>query len=83
MEDAWLPPNSVHEIILALNNLQVAYFELYCWDWTPIVLMRVAINLDFFSLCKPESTRIHVFEDFINQVCCILTKFRKLPSTFY
>ena len=31
-------------------------------------LFSVAINLDFFSICKPEAMRVHVFEDFVNQV---------------
>ena len=31
-------------------------------------LFLVAINLDFFSVCQPEATRVCIFEDFINQV---------------
>ena len=61
-------PTSIHEIILAMSNMSAAYFQCFPWDYTLLVLMLVAINLNFFSLIKNEQTRVQVFEDFINQV---------------
>ena len=40
-------PSNVHEIILRLNNLSAAYYELYYWDYTPLVLMRGMVIMEY------------------------------------
>ena len=83
MKVNYLSPTSVQEIILALNNMHAAFFQIFPWDWTPLVLMRVAINLDFFSLVKNEVTRVKIFEDFINQVLKENAEgYRRPPKTY-
>ena len=83
MESKYESPTSVHEIILALNNMHAAFFQIFPWDWTPLVLMRVCINLDFFSLVKSETTRVKIFEDFINQVLRENAEgYRRPPKTY-
>ena len=62
------PPTNVTEIIMALQNLDCAYYQLYPWDWTPKVLSRVALTMNNFSQCKDPRVRVTVFEDFINDV---------------
>ena len=44
----YFDPTNIHEMIMAIQNLAAVYFQLWPWDYTPLVMMRVALRL----LCR-------------------------------
>ena len=61
-------PSNIHEMIMCIMNMMCVYFVLWPMDYTPIVIMRVALEFDFFSVCKDQKMRVKIFDKFITQV---------------
>ena len=61
-------PETVGEIIEAIMNYQAALFQTFPYDYTGLVLMRVAQEYDFFSLVEDQKKRVLVFDAFFTSV---------------
>ena len=53
-------PSSVNDILKACVNLQAVYIQLWPYDWTPQIILRVALKYDFFSNCKVSLLGVYV-----------------------
>ena len=54
-------PSSINEILMACVNLQAVYFQIWPHDWTPQIILRVALKYNFFSNCKVSCDKLSSF----------------------
>lgn len=71
----YFDPETLQDMLLAIANLQATYYQLWPWDYTPLVILRVAARYNFFSNGKAK--QIDIFAKFFDK---ILEKNAEEPS---
>ena len=68
MDEAWEEADTIKDVLDGLYNLTAATFQIRPWDWSALVILRVAHECAFFSGCS--SSRVQqkrILEEFINE----------------